>query len=280
MSFNNCLQFRRTAGLVIISVLPFVTSMQLNCSFFNETDGNFVANVYGCFGETGAITRPGVIIDSVEGVHKDGKTNNDTNVLRVSFRQWSYMPRGLGDMFENLEALILNYCGLMLLSKEDLEQFPNLKTLQLPNNLLTSLDSGLLQFNTKLMSFVAERNRICTIAVDIFDTLDDLEEINLSDNSCVVIARDKKQIENLKMSIAEKSRCESEFLLETMEESSEMYSTSTVDPVASTEKSCDISTIDEDNSEVQHSIMSSIKATGDRITALKALITRFKEIIP
>lgn len=274
MSSNNCFQFGRTAGLVIIFVLPIVTSMQLNCSFFNETDSSFVANVYGCFGETIAITYPGVIIDSVEGVHKDGKTNNDTNVLRVSFKQWSYIPKGLGDNLENLEALILNYCGLQLLSKEDLEQFPNLKSLHLPNNLLTSLDSGLFQFNTKLKSFVAERNRICTIAVDIFDPVDDLEEIDLSDNSCEVVARNKKQIENLKMSIAEKSRCENEYFLETIENSSEMFSTSTVDPVASTERSCDVATYDEENSEVQQSIISSIKTTENWVTALTIKIHR------
>lgn len=250
--------------------------MQLSCSFFNETDSSFIANVYGCFGETSAITHPGVVIDRVEGVHKDGKSNNDTNVLRVSFKQWSYMPKRLGDIFENLEALILDYCGLKVLSKEDLKQFPNLKSLRLPNNLLTSLESGLFQFNTKLKSFVAESNSICTIAVDIFDPIDDLEEIDLSDNSCVVVARDKKQIGNLKTSIAEKSRCEGEFLLETMENFSEMYPTSTMDPVASTERSCDISTFDEENSEVQQSIISSIKATGDRIAALKILVTRFK----
>lgn len=254
-------------------MLPFVTSIQLNCSFFNETDGNFISNVYGCFGETNAITKPGVTIDSIEGVHKDGKTNNDTNVLRVSFKQWSYMPKGLGDIFENLEGIILDYCGLKVLTKDDLEQFPNLKSLRLPNNLLTSLDSGLFEYNTKLKSFVADSNSICTIAADIFDPVDDLEEIDLSENSCVVIARDKKQIENLKISIAEKSRCESEYSIESMENSSEMFSTSTIDPVTSTEKSCEISTFDQENFEVQNSIISSIKTAEERIASLKNLAT-------
>lgn len=279
MSLSNFLKFDRTAGLTIIFSLPFAAPIQLNCSFYNSANDIFITDLYACFGTTKDIEYSGITIDSVEGTHDEGKSFNDTNGLRVSSQKWPYIPQGIGGIFKNLESLELSYCDLEVLLKEDLKQFPNLKVLSLPNNRLTSLDSGLFQFNSMLKSFDAHRNMICSVASDIFDRTNDLEEIDLTNNYCFTVAVGKKQIQNLKRSIAERSRCESEFSLESLENSSEIFSTSTPEPVAITEKSCEILTSDEEGSDSHETVLSTIKATEDRIKSMKAAVDKLMKVV-
>lgn len=128
-----------------------------------------------------------------------------------------------------------------------------------------------------LKYFSAYRNQICSIAADIFDGIYSLEGIDLTNNYCFKIVVGKKQIQNLKRSIAERNRCESEFLLESSENSSQTFPTSSSAPVAITEKSCEI--LDEEGFDPHVTILASIKATENRIKSMKAAVDKLMEVV-
>lgn len=196
--------------LFFISVLVSATaSLRLECSFGREYYNNYhyVEECYVCIGKTDYIKTPETAIDGVDGDHVNGKSLDDVNVLRVSFAEWHYIPKGPEDFFRHIEVLDMQFCHLKAITQEDLRQFPTLFELYLVNNDIKSLDPELFLFNRDLKFIDVTRNKICSIAVDLLDPIDDLKEIRIDDNLCVPVARNKDEVQKAKTEIFKKNNC-------------------------------------------------------------------------
>lgn len=184
--------------------------MRLNCRFEISESVEFVGEVYAC--NVGAIhvEAPNMTLERVDGSHMDGKSSNEVKAMIVVSQVLQYIPKGLGETFKNLEVLHILSSELKEITKEDLKQFPNLKSLWVNDCNLVHLESGLLQFNPKLKEVRFQYNEIISIAADIFEPLKDLEKADLGANSCISNrAYDRKQLEGLLRDITRNCQQES-----------------------------------------------------------------------
>lgn len=74
---------------------------------------------------------------------------------------------------------------LKALTQEDLKGFPQLKELFIKNNRLTSLPSGLFDYNPNLKFISFSTNFLRSIPADIIDPIEDLDELRFAYNVCV-----------------------------------------------------------------------------------------------
>lgn len=95
------------------------------------------------------------------------------------------IPKGLSEIFPNLEILSVNQCGLEKISKDDLKTFKNLKTLILPNNDLTSLPGNLFEENTMIEVISFKGNKLTSIGKNLLDPLVKVSALDLRDNFCI-----------------------------------------------------------------------------------------------
>lgn len=116
----------------------------------------------------------------------------------------SQIPRGLGKLFPNLEALSLSYNGLRILSSNDLKQFPKLRFLNVAHNNLSELNENLFDFVPKLEVIEMENNRIESVKKNVVNSLKKLRILNLSRNQCI----DKNFISNQSLMYELKSELE------------------------------------------------------------------------
>lgn len=194
---------------VVSAVIQFSTSLRLECSFGREYYNNYhyVEECYVCIGKTDYIKTPETSIEGVDGDHVNGKTLDDVNVLRVSFAEWHYVPKGPENFFSHIEVLDMQFCHLKVVTQSDLQQFPKLFELYLVNNDLKTLEPELFIFNKDLKFIDVTRNKICTIADDLLDPIDDLKEIRIDNSLCVPVACNKEAVQNAKTEIIKRNNC-------------------------------------------------------------------------
>lgn len=142
--------------------------------------------VYYCTATGLEVNSPITIVDGVEGTHENDKTNDDVKMLYMfSSPNMMFMPKGIEIYFGHLERLGITNTGLVAITQNDLKPFPNLLVLYLSGNKLTSLNSGLFNFNQKLKYIDFDDNKLNSIAADIFDPILELEAIKLKGNVCI-----------------------------------------------------------------------------------------------
>lgn len=95
------------------------------------------------------------------------------------------MPRGFEEFFKNVQGLQIRKSLLKAISKDDLKPFPMLKGIWIRENKLTTLEPNLFEFNSKLRCINFDANRIRSIAPGILDSIEDLQELYLSNNVCI-----------------------------------------------------------------------------------------------
>lgn len=184
--------------LFLLLLLELAVSVRLNCRFEFSEPVEFVGEVYAC--NVGAIhvEASNLTLERVDGSHMEGKSANDVKGMFVDTQKLQFIPKGLGEAFKNLEVLHILNSELKVITKEDLQQFPNLKSLWVNDCDLQRLESGLFKFNPKLKEIRFQYNEIDFIASDVFEPLKDLEKADFGANSCISSrAYDRKQLEGI-----------------------------------------------------------------------------------
>lgn len=115
----------------------------------------------------------------------NGKISNDTRVngVMIVHQIVNYMPKFSDLLAQRLEYLQVSNCHLKDISKQDLQQFPQLKYLRLPNNDLKRLDRDLFEFNPQLESVAFSGNENLKFVAENF--LDSLTKLRFADFTCV-----------------------------------------------------------------------------------------------
>lgn len=102
---------------------------------------------------------PNVEIDEILFPNRSQVENLDKfGALYIKNAKMKFMPNGIKRIFPNLEAIIITYCELTYLDKENMKQFGrDLQLADFKGNLITVLDDDLFEFNhnLKLINFYA-----------------------------------------------------------------------------------------------------------------------------
>lgn len=89
-----------------------------------------------------------------------------------------------------------------MITKNDLKVFEKLVSLWLQGNLLTFLEPDLFKFSTKLKYVDLSKNHFKTIPAELFNAIDDLEQIKVLNNFCISThAINREQVYEVKREI-------------------------------------------------------------------------------
>lgn len=153
--------------------------IKFTCTTITNVSLAVVDHVLACIADNSIIsTLPNSSVSLV--VHRDGsKVENLTEIKTVWIRNSlvKFVPSGIKNKFVNTRAFIIYSSGLLSVKKNNLMPFgDSLEYLDLYDNLLTSIDSDLFQYNPSLKVLSLDRNPIRHIEPGFFESL---EKINL-----------------------------------------------------------------------------------------------------
>lgn len=155
-----------------------VLRMKIEFQFFNS-----VAS-YLCASNSASIYLRFTEIESIKGEHLPGKNNDDVELVKFFNTRVDFIPRGLQEIFKNMNQLWITNCRFKEISQKDLIGLENLQTLCLDNNELTSIPTDLFLNMLKLKCVSFSNNRIEFLSSELFiPLLDKLELVNLLGNT-------------------------------------------------------------------------------------------------
>lgn len=152
--------------------------MEFLCWFFSQK------NSYACLVFEANITEKDHEIKRIKGIHKEGKSDKDVELVWFVNTKVNYFPRGLQNHFPNLNHLTIYSSGIKEISKNDFKGLEELVTLQIENSQLTSLPDDLFteMANLEIVSFL--ENQIELTSSELLKPLLGREdvEVDLRDN--------------------------------------------------------------------------------------------------
>lgn len=182
-----------------------VASLTLNCKYSSPGWGAKVGDPYACQLLNLDVTSPTAVATVVTGKHHGSRTHANVRSLQVySSPNMTYIPKGIEQFFKNIFSVSIKETGLAVIRKNDLKPFPRLRYLFLSRNQLKTLNSGLFLHNPKLNMLSLEGNQLNSIAADIFDPIEDLQQADFRDNVCINSqATSREKVKEVELDIAQ-----------------------------------------------------------------------------
>lgn len=186
----------------IFAAISFTYSVTVQCEF-ESYDYAIEVNQYTSVATLlfdGNITH----MIAVTGNHLSEKTNADVTAFWIESNHGEYdrIPRGLNQFFPNLLVFVWQFGNLTTLEADDLEPFPVLREIWLPNNKLFALDGDLFKHTPQLGFIYFDYNRITHVGFGLLDGLNSLIYAYFQGNPCInAFADDSEQIPELKLKL-------------------------------------------------------------------------------
>lgn len=147
---------------MICFLVPLVASIKLHCSYSQPGLGSKVKQPYTCRLRDFRIESPTETVDEVTGTHHGNKTQADvTSVKFVNSPKMLYFPKGIENVFVDITHITVSESGLSEIHQSDLKPFPKLQYLTLYKTKITTLESGLFQFNPRLNKLYVTDDNAC-----------------------------------------------------------------------------------------------------------------------
>lgn len=106
--------------------------------------------------------------------------------LEIIDAKMPIISNGLSKFFPELHSIEIINSGLVILAKENLQQFgENLLEINFSNNFLTELESDLFEFNPKVTKAVFDGNKLKFIGENFLSNIQRKMTLNFYDNDCV-----------------------------------------------------------------------------------------------
>lgn len=145
--------------------------IDLNCNMNNKTQSCKATDLKVQFENTRLEKLSNELIDPSE-----------LSSLTISKQQTLFLPSNLGQMFPNLEELIVTYSGLFRIDNSCLSGLSHLQVLTLKGNKIFEIPLNVFEEGSELVSIDLSENRIATLEVGVFNHLENLRELNLKSN--------------------------------------------------------------------------------------------------
>jgi uncharacterized protein (UPF0305 family) len=177
---------------LLLLCLPLTSAVVINCDFEMST-WYAISKVYQCkLNKDPQITSPGVKVTAATGSHISSSMTHAS--VRSFFSDSAsytinYFPRGLNDVFPNLEAIGIAQSKMIELHQSDLSPFTKLRLLGLWQNNIKTLEKDLFKYNPELEAVYVFSNKITSFYPTVFDRLEKLTGLHLHGNECVTDGR-------------------------------------------------------------------------------------------
>lgn len=160
-----------------------VKAIQFECTFEMRSPWTPMGNRYTCYATV--INSGPASLESVTGVHQEGKSDEDVEYLLIFRQELPFVPEGIADIFKNLDSLLIQRTSLNSLRAKDLRPFPRLMLINLVQSQLTSIDGDLFAYTPHLRYVDFSSNQIEFIEQDLVTSLNDLEYLGFLYNVCI-----------------------------------------------------------------------------------------------
>lgn len=177
-----------------------------------------IGEQYYCMANDFRVETKEVLVEGADGEHVNPKTNED---VQGFYATWpavvNYLPKGLDKIFRNLQGIWIISAKLKVITKKDLEPFPQLTSIFLNGNELQTIQPNLFQHNPRLQRIELKRNKIAAISAGVFDSLANLNELYLTGNVCISKSGTKpNEIEELKKELIVKCQTDASWEAQTV----------------------------------------------------------------
>lgn len=145
-------------------------------------------------------------VTSVSGDVTHGILNYDniTSLRLKSSPDFIYFPKGLGELFRNVEELEISDTGMKMLSDDDLRVFPKLKRLKITRNQLEHFSFEFIESNELMEAVDLSHNKLKILKLKNIKKLSHLTSIDVSGNVCIdAKANEREEVINLVYKIFE-----------------------------------------------------------------------------
>lgn len=126
-----------------------------------------------------------VTITSINGEDASHYGDKKITYLDINDQTVHYLPKGIENFFPLLEKLSIVGAELESVKSDNLKPFVHLKTVNLKNNKITTLDSNVFESNPEITTLWISHNKLKHIGADILTPLKKLTYADFSSNDCV-----------------------------------------------------------------------------------------------
>ncbi|KAG5668984.1 hypothetical protein PVAND_016887 [Polypedilum vanderplanki] len=197
--------------VILIHIEPSLAQISLDCTYVKDVTLSFngLKGEKSCcvLNSTLKISEPNTEISIKNKPENIKKKLDDINCIKIENIEMNFLPHGFNNSFKIIEGLRIASTQLLEINKEDLEQFPKLKDLNIMYNKIKTIKKDLFQFNPDLVSINFYKNNLKDIDTRSFENLHKLNSLTLINNNCTS-AGTKQFLEDKISFIADiKSKC-------------------------------------------------------------------------
>ena len=172
--------------LLFLTIPHLIVARNIPCSYHQGGWGGFGSPYYGLAQTPFEITSPNdTFVDSATGQHTNERTDDSVITFSTVGINVYYFPRGLEQIFKNLQGVEIRSCHLKEIHQADLRWYPNLLELHITDNDIETIEPGLFDYNPNLRLVGFVKNKISKIGVNVFDHLPKLLTLALNTNLCI-----------------------------------------------------------------------------------------------
>lgn len=144
-----------------------------------------LGSTYTCM--AAAVTLTGsTTLETVTGDHNNEVyTNDNVACFWVAAQNLPFIPKGIGNFFKNLRALLFQKTNMLSISSKDFQPFPQIEYLNMHSNNLTTLDGDLFSYTPLLRYLHVGWNQIQHIGHNLVTNLEGLQHLYLFGNPCI-----------------------------------------------------------------------------------------------
>lgn len=195
--------------VIILSVPHITTPFHVECDFYSGI-WDVLGTIYYCSvrNEVSIASLDESILTSVSGLHSRNKSDHDVVGFYIFNKTVSYFPKGLGEIFQNLNSIWIYNCHYKNISQSDVAVYSNLIYLYLGHNDIEVLEQGIFDYNPKLKAVFLHYNKISQIDSNIFDNLSQLVTLDIRSNACINMSaeNDIKEVQKIIQNV--KNKCQ------------------------------------------------------------------------
>lgn len=157
--------------------------MRLECNYTEEE-----SEIVGCVATSVEVKFSNETVTSISGTLSRVINYANIKTFKVEASpKLEFLPSGIEKFFPNLERLVVTQTALKTLTRNDLENFPQLRVLDMSDNQIELLEAEVFEKNKKIESIDLSNNRLRSGSVEgnVFKFTRNLRALDVSNNVCV-----------------------------------------------------------------------------------------------